>query len=56
MGVEDEAGKCRETEGRRAGDSTFVYEPGRTLYMMPFTDAEEEIAWDRAIEYMQKPC
>lgn len=53
MGIEDDAGACRGTHANEATDA-FVYEAGRTLYMMPFTDAEEEEAWDRAAEAMRR--
>jgi len=48
-----------EMHGTPEGGTTavmepFVYEPGRTIYMMPFTDAEEEAAWDLAAEAMRK--
>lgn len=40
----------RDGDDVTVGTAEFVYVPGRTLYMMPFTDAEEEEAWDRAME------
>lgn len=57
MGIEDEGGAGRSAGDPEAaaGEAPFVYEAGRTLYMMPFTDAEEEAAWDQAVEYMRRP-